>query len=61
MNTYDIDPEFPVENYFETETMNDMLKLELLAEASKRMSLQELELRLGTKHDIAMGKVKPLN
>jgi hypothetical protein len=61
MNTYDIDPEFPVGDYFETETMNDMLKLELLAEASKRMSLHQLELRLGTKHDLAMGKVKPLN
>lgn len=61
MNVYDIDPEFPVEDYFETKTMNDMLKLELLAEASKRMSLQELELRLGTKHDLEMGKVKPLN
>jgi len=60
MNTYDIDPEFPVEDYFETKTMNDMLKLELLAEASKRMSLQDLELRLGTKHDLEMGKIKPL-
>jgi hypothetical protein len=61
MNAYEIDPEFPIEDYFETRTMNDMLKLELLAEAAKRMTLQELEARLGTKHDLIEGKLKPLN
>jgi hypothetical protein len=58
MNAYDIDPEFPIDNYFSTVTMNDMLKLELLLEASKKMSLKELEFALGSKQDLMSGKIK---
>lgn len=61
MNIYEIDPELPVEDYFETRSLNDMMKLELLVEAFKRMTLQELESRLGTKHDLVMNNVKHLN
>lgn len=50
-----------IEDYFDTRTMNDMLKIELLVEAAKRMTLQELEARLGTKRDLIEGKLKSLN
>lgn len=60
MNTYEINTDFPIDHYFETNTMNDMMKLELLREAAKRYTIHELEERLGTKSDLESGKIKSL-
>lgn len=60
MNTYEIDPDFPIDHYFETNTMNDMMKIELFHEAAKRYTLHELEERLGTKSDLESEKIKSL-
>jgi hypothetical protein len=57
MNTYEINPNHTIDRYFPTKTMKDMMKLELLVEASK-LSLEELEKRIGTKTELQTGKIK---
>jgi hypothetical protein len=59
MIDYEIQPEFPIEDYFETKTMKDVMKIELLVHASK-FTLEELEERLGTKNELMFGKIKQL-
>lgn len=59
MIDYEIQPEFPIEDYFETKTMKDMMKIELLVYASK-FTLEELEERLGNKQELMSGEIKKL-